>query len=107
MSATAQQAIFSYGPTVESARFDWGKIQEMANEPLPAPPSDADGGNNMLSRGYHEMENRWQNIMLCRQLLLSRHAGWIAAAPDKADPVPPVVMMRDDDMKVPFVPSKP
>lgn len=85
--------------------FDWPSIKETAKHPLPGLPNNPT--RNMLSPEYKMMEREYQVIVLCRQMLAARQAGWNDAIPGQENPYPPEPMMRPDDMKIPFVSQKP
>jgi hypothetical protein len=84
----------------QGAHFDWDAIRECASKPLPGMPEDM-GPMGMLSAAYQMANHEFQAITNCRWWLAARHAGFVAAG-GVDDPYPPVPVLRDDDMKIPW-----
>lgn len=80
--------------------FDWPSTVKCANEPLPKEPEPyAHDPSVPVEKdtdrfiAWYRAEQAWENalnrIVDCRAALAARHEGWIAANPNKPDPLDP------------------
>ena len=79
--------------------FNWVEIKKCAALGLPAgiKPS-APGGSNVLSGEWRDYEAKFRSVMLCRDMLMARHDGFVEAdGKVENDPIGTEPMMRSDD----------
>jgi hypothetical protein len=95
--ASAQTVQF-YVDDTGQVHGDWQKVVECASKPLPAYPVGPDATSL-----YRRMEVEWNQISLCRYLLIGFNAGWQAAGTSKPSPVQLVPAVNSDiDMRTPY-----